>query len=72
MMTKEESRLGVIREWRSWRKANGVTAEAGGNDALRFYTHLQSNHPELLRFRSPRDRWKTVHDWLLSTGCVRD
>jgi hypothetical protein len=71
-MTKEESRLGVIREWICWRDANGVRAEAGGNDALRFYTHLQTSHPELLRFRSSHDRWKTVHDWLLSTGFVRD
>ena len=71
-MTKEESRLRVMREWISWRDANGVTAEARGNDALRFYTHLQSNHPELLRFRRSRDRWEVVHDWLLGNGCVRD
>jgi hypothetical protein len=71
-MTKEESRLRVMQEWISWRDANGVTAEARGNDALRFYSHLQSNHPELLRFRSSRDRWEVVHDWLLSNGCVRD
>jgi len=71
-MTKEEARLGVIREWARWRDANGVTAEARGNDALRFYSHLQSNRTELLGFRSSRNKWQVVHDWLLSTGCVRD
>ena len=71
-MTKEQARLGVFREWARWRDANDVPAEAGANDALRFYSHLQSNRPDLLKFTSSRKGWQVVHDWLLSTGRVRD
>jgi hypothetical protein len=71
-MTKEESRLGTLREWKRWRKANGVGSGASGNDALRFYSHLQSNCPDLLGFKSSRNKWQVVHDWLLSTGQVHD
>jgi hypothetical protein len=71
-MTKEESRLGTLREWGHWCKVNGVGATASGHDALRFYSHLQSNCPDLLRFKSSRNRWQVVHDWLLGTGRVHD
>ncbi len=71
-MTSEESRLGALREWSRWRKANGVAADAKGNDALRFYSHLQSSRPDLLQFSSSRSKWQVVHDWLLSTGRVLD
>ena len=72
MKTKEESRLATLREWGRWRKTNGIPADARGNDALRFYSHLQSSRPELLQFRSSRSKWQVVHDWLLSTGQVHD
>jgi hypothetical protein len=71
-MTKEQARLGTMREWSRWRDANGVSAGASGNDALRFFSHLQSDRPDLLNFRSSRNKWQVVHDWLLSIGAVHD
>jgi hypothetical protein len=71
-MTREQARLGVLREWRGWRDANGVTTEATGNDGLRFYGHRQSRRAELLKFKGAGDKWQIVHGWLLNSGCVRD
>ncbi len=71
-MTREQSRLEALREWRRWRDANGVTAEASGNDGLRFYGYLQSNRADLLKFKGGGDKWQVVHGWLLNSGCVRD
>ena len=71
-MNREKARLGALREWKRWRDANGVTAEATGNDALRFYGHLQANRSDVLEFKGAGDKWQVVHGWLLNSGCVRD
>ena len=70
-MTKEEARRAILREWRSWVKAQKIQ-NPNGLDGMRFYAFLQQERDHLLRFRASGDKWQVVHGWLKNAGLVSD
>jgi hypothetical protein len=72
-MSKRENtpaKMAVIGEWDNWAVKNPKDAKV--MNGMFFFTYLQKEKPELLRFRSVGDRWQTVHGWLLREGRVND
>lgn len=46
--------------------------DASGRDSLKFFIELQDSKSLLLNFQTRgRDKWLTIHDWLVSEARVR-
>ena len=58
-MKNEEFKKQVIRLWGQRERGNHKRI-----DVLGFYGYLQSNHPELLKFRYRGDKYQQVMMWL--------
>lgn len=73
-MRVSETRHLLIQEWEAWTTSHLANADdATGRDTLRFFIELQDIGSPLLNFSSRgRDKWRIIHDWLLSEGRVRD
>jgi hypothetical protein len=73
-MRVSETRHLLMQEWEAWTNSHLVDAsEATGRDTLRFFIELQDVASPLLNFSSRgRDKWRVIHDWLLSEGKVRN
>lgn len=72
-MAKErnaEARMAVIGEYDAWVRQNPKEAQV--MNGMLFFTYLQREKSELLRFRDSGDRWQTVHGWLLRAGRVKE
>jgi hypothetical protein len=69
MYKRDEARRMIFRAWHEWPDKPEVPT---GNDALRFFTHLENKHPHLLNFRGRVDKWQDVHSWLIRNGDVPD
>jgi hypothetical protein len=61
----------IIHEWDNWAALHPDDLKSHSAGML-FFSHLQEKKPELLNLRSPRDKWETVHGWLLQEGRVKD
>jgi hypothetical protein len=76
MLTKEEARTAVLREWTTWSKENlphlKVGERAKTSDALPFFAHVQKNKKWMLDFKGVADKWLIVKGWLLHQGHVTD
>jgi hypothetical protein len=60
----------VIREWDAWSASHQKEAKMMGG--MVFFTHLEKDRPDLLRFPDKGDKWQTVHSWLLRERRVAD
>jgi hypothetical protein len=72
MITKDEARREVFREWHPWAAINVKRTPPSGMDGLMFFSDLQRHKPHLLTFRDRGDKWQTVHGWLLRDKLVAD
>jgi hypothetical protein len=62
----------VLAEWRQYAVRENLS-KSTGRDGYLFFLHLRHNHPDLLTFKAAsRDRWQTIHSWLLRAGFVSD
>lgn len=62
----DAAKQAVIREWDTWAPKNPADTTGG----LMFFLYLQKEHPDLLQFKYPGDKWQCVHGWLLSARRV--
>jgi hypothetical protein len=61
------AKVAIIQEWDAWSKTH-----ADSTGGLLFFQHLQHRRPDLLLdFKTPGDKWQTVHAWLLSARRVK-
>ena len=73
MMNREEARQSVISEWGKWSAGKLPAGEsASAIDGMVFFQYLQSEHPELLRFRYNGDKWQIVKSWLSRANLIPD
>ena len=64
------AKFAIILEWNTW--AQEYPSQAKIADGLLFFNYLQKyRHDLLLDFKSPGDKWTTVHSWLLSARKVK-
>jgi hypothetical protein len=69
MYKRDEARRMIFQAWQEWPdKPEAPT----GNDALRFFTYLENNKPNLLNFLGKADKCQDVHSWLIRNGDVPD
>ena len=72
-MLKSEAEQQILRQWEIWSFSNVPAGKkAKGAEALMFYGDIATNHPALLTFQSPGDKWQVIHGWLLQHGKVTD
>jgi hypothetical protein len=73
-MKQRDARELIVQEWDRWIQSHAI--EGGGptgKDSLKFFIELQDAGSPLLDFPSRcRDKWRIIHDWLLSAGRVFD
>jgi hypothetical protein len=61
------AKAAIIQEWDVWSKTH-----ADNTGGLLFFQHLQHRRPDLLLdFKTPGDKWQTVHAWLLGARRVK-
>jgi hypothetical protein len=61
------AKVAIVQEWDVWSKTH-----ADNNGGLLFFQYLQDRRPDLLLdFKTPGDKWQTVHAWLLSARRVK-
>jgi len=65
MARKEDSpaKWAIIREWDAWALKNPDDPKK--LNGMYFFTYLEKEHPDLLDFKHPGDKWQLVHAWLL-------
>lgn len=65
-MTQDEAKREVIRLYNTefLKQAGGLETRDPVIGALPFYGWLQSNHPEVLTFPYPGDRYQIVKVWV--------
>jgi hypothetical protein len=70
VLTLEFERWAVLREYDSSARKNPDLANKG--DPMLFFSHLESERPDLLDFKSRSvGKWQRVHGWLKSAGRVK-
>ena len=70
-MKKDEAKRLVLQEWDDWAAKNVPPGQrARGTDGLIFFGYLQSQRPDLLKFKASGDRWLIVHGWLAREGKI--
>jgi hypothetical protein len=72
-MVRDDSpaKLAVIREWDKWARRHPNDAKVSGG--MLFFSYLQKERPDLLLdFKTPGNKWQTVHAWLLSARRVKE
>jgi hypothetical protein len=70
-MKKNEAKRLVLQEWDDWAAKNVPPGQrARGTDGLIFFGYLQSQRPDLLKFKASGDRWLIVHGWLAREGKI--
>jgi hypothetical protein len=70
-MTKAEAKPRITRLFHEWASIKGKRVPYDSPDGgLTFFYWLQSDHPEVLSFRSSADKWQVVHGWLLQAHLV--
>ena len=62
-MKKQDAERLVVQEWRSWSRN---LCSPSSSDKLQFFSWLQSEKSELLRFRASGDKWQHVRGWIES------
>ncbi len=64
-MNMKDSKQEIILKWNSWWSKKGISRKPDPNDMSNFYLYLESDYPELLKFRTGSgDRWQDVRAWL--------
>jgi hypothetical protein len=72
-MVRDDSpaKLAVIREWDKWARRHPNDAKVSGG--MLFFSYLQKERPDLLLdFKTPGNKWQTVHAWLLSARRLKE
>lgn len=74
-MRKEEARREILRAWDEWAAKNNLVGDAAetGTAIILFHAFLQSKREDLLGFDDKgTDECRTIHDWLLNAGKVKE
>jgi hypothetical protein len=70
---RDDAERAVRTVWEQWRAAHlPHDRQANGTDAFAFFGWLQSQRPDLLRFRYRGDKWQAIHGCLLRHRLVSD
>jgi hypothetical protein len=72
-MKQSEAKRLILEAWDRWMQKQALDADdASGRDSLKFFIELQDSKSLLLNFQTRgRDKWLTIHDWLVSEARVR-
>jgi hypothetical protein len=71
-MKQQESKPLIIQQWDQWVQTQSIEPRhASARDSFKFFLELEDAQSPLLNFQPRgRDKWQTVHDWLLNEGRV--
>ena len=65
------AKLAIVREWDAWARRHRNDAKV--SDGVLFFSYLKRERPDLLLdFKTPGDKWQTVHAWLLRARRVKE
>ena len=72
-MKQSEAKRLILEAWDRWAEKHALGAEeVTGRDSLKFFIELQDSKSSHLNFQTRgRDKWLTIHDWLVSEARVR-
>jgi len=63
----------ILEAWDRWLQKHALnTDDVSGRESLKFFIELQDLGSPLLNFQTRgRDKWLTIHNWLVSEARVR-
>jgi hypothetical protein len=72
-MKQSEAKRLILEAWDRWAQRHALDAEdVTGRDSLKFFIELQDSKSPLLNFQTRgRDKWLTIHAWLVSEARIR-
>jgi len=73
IMKQSEAKHLILEAWDRWMQKQALDADdVTGRESLKFFIELQDSKSLLLNFQTRgRDKWLTIHDWLVSEARVR-
>ena len=70
-MKQETTKRHIIAKFREWVRGNGIR-NPSQKDGWAFFSYLQNEHPDLLKFRYSGDPWQCVKGWLFSSQLISE
>jgi hypothetical protein len=72
-MKQSEAKRLLLESWDRWLQKHALnTDDVSGRESLKFFIELQDLGSPLLNFQTRgRDKWLTIHNWLVSEARVR-
>ncbi|WP_092516144.1 hypothetical protein [Afipia sp. GAS231] len=72
-MKQSEAKRLILEAWDRWVQRQALDADGvTGRDSLKFFIELQDSKSSLLNFQTRgRDKWLTIHAWLVSETRLR-
>ena len=73
IMKQSEAKRLILEAWDRWIQKQALDGDhVTGRDSLKFFIEIQDSRSSFLNFQARgRDKWLTIHDWLVSEARVR-
>jgi hypothetical protein len=72
-MKQSEAKHLIVEAWDRWMQGQALNADdVTGRESLKFFIELQDSKSPLLDFQTRgRDKWLSIHGWLVSEARIR-